>query len=307
MSCTRGRARPIPVHTASDGRLRLASSPHGLNGGLRQFRPRCRKWRSGCRKCRFAALRLPFFRSAASQLRQPPAVVTGRDPASGLGFRRFVVVRIGGDRNLSLKRPFPKQGGRGATLGPLVCLRSLAPPRSRGSLSSSHCRSALPPHGVGLSARPAPAGERAATRNERSASATPAALAEGSSKVMIGEEPVPGLPETRRPDECPFGDVEAVSAELVVSPVPAGGAQVRAGRGAGADGGGARARGRSGRARPGREPGRCGGAVQRVARGRGALPAAAGPWPADVLPGAGRNAAAGADGAGAAGVRRASG
>jgi hypothetical protein len=36
---------------------------------------------------------------------------------------------------------------------------------------------------------------------------------------MIGEELVPGLPATRRPDECPFGDVEAVSAELVVSPV----------------------------------------------------------------------------------------
>jgi hypothetical protein len=36
---------------------------------------------------------------------------------------------------------------------------------------------------------------------------------------MIGAELVPGLPETRRPDQCPLGDVEAVAAELVVSAV----------------------------------------------------------------------------------------
>src|SRR5688500_9600447 len=34
---------------------------------------------------------------------------------------------------------------------------------------------------------------------------------------MIGEELVPGLPETRRPDQRPLGDAEAVAAELVVS------------------------------------------------------------------------------------------
>jgi hypothetical protein len=33
---------------------------------------------------------------------------------------------------------------------------------------------------------------------------------------MIGEELVPGLPETRRADEGPFGDAVAVSVELVV-------------------------------------------------------------------------------------------
>jgi hypothetical protein len=34
---------------------------------------------------------------------------------------------------------------------------------------------------------------------------------------MIGEELLPGLAETRRPEERPLGDVEAVAAELVVS------------------------------------------------------------------------------------------
>jgi hypothetical protein len=37
--------------------------------------------------------------------------------------------------------------------------------------------------------------------------------------VMVGEELVPGLPETRRAEECPLGDAEAVSADLVVSAV----------------------------------------------------------------------------------------
>jgi hypothetical protein len=36
---------------------------------------------------------------------------------------------------------------------------------------------------------------------------------------MIGEQLVPGLPERRRPERCPFDDVEAVSAELVLSAV----------------------------------------------------------------------------------------
>jgi hypothetical protein len=36
---------------------------------------------------------------------------------------------------------------------------------------------------------------------------------------MIGEELVPSLPETRRPEARPLGDPEAVAAELVVSAV----------------------------------------------------------------------------------------
>jgi hypothetical protein len=36
---------------------------------------------------------------------------------------------------------------------------------------------------------------------------------------MIGEELVPGLPETRGPEERPSGDAEAVAADLVVSAV----------------------------------------------------------------------------------------
>jgi hypothetical protein len=136
--------------------------------------------------------------------------------------------------------------------------------------------------------------------------ATPAALAEGSAKVMIGEELVPSLPETCRPEERPLGDVEAVAAELVVSavrpwvvrkyeraegPAPAVVARVldvpvgELGRGA--------------------DPGdpvvlyseSLGDAARfRRLLGRGGR----------SLPGAGRDAAAGADGPGAAGVRRAS-
>jgi hypothetical protein len=38
---------------------------------------------------------------------------------------------------------------------------------------------------------------------------------------MIGEELVPGLPETRRPEERPLSNAEAVAAGLVVSAVRA--------------------------------------------------------------------------------------
>jgi hypothetical protein len=60
--------------------------------GLRQSGRDCRKSASGCRKCRFAALWLPFFRSAVSQLRQRPVVVSGRDPAWGPGVSNSLAV-----------------------------------------------------------------------------------------------------------------------------------------------------------------------------------------------------------------------
>jgi hypothetical protein len=122
------------------------------SGALRQFGPGCRKWRSGCRKCRFAPPLLPFFPSAVSQLRQPRAPGSDRDPAPGRGLRRFAVARIGGDGIVMLTGPFPRRRVAALRWRPLVCLRSLAPPRSRGSLSSSHRRSALQLRVLGLRA-----------------------------------------------------------------------------------------------------------------------------------------------------------
>jgi hypothetical protein len=123
-------------------------------GGLRQFGLGCRKWRSGCRKCRFAALRLPFFRSAVSQLRQLPGIVTDRDLALALGFRRFAVTRIRGDGIVSLKRPFPMEGGRGATLAAsrLLALACASPVQGFSLFDASPVWTAA--SRVGLAARP---------------------------------------------------------------------------------------------------------------------------------------------------------
>src|SRR5215217_9447798 len=123
---------------------------------------------------------------------------------------------------------------------------------------------------------------------------------------MIGEELVPGLPETRRADEGPCGDTVAVSVELVCAWGPAArGAHVRARRRAGAGSDGADRRGARRTAWLGCGARRSGRAVQRVAGGRAAFPAAADPGPAGPVSGAGGDAAARADGAGAARVRRA--
>lgn len=124
---------------------------------------------------------------------------------------------------------------------------------------------------------------------------------------MVGEELVPGLPETRRPEECPLSNAEAVAAGLVVSAVRA--LAVR--RYERAEGPAPAVVTRApevpaGELDRGAEPGAGWRRCTAVARGRRALPAAAGPRRAGGLSGAGRDAAAGAGGAGAAGVRRAS-
>jgi hypothetical protein len=95
----------------------------------RQFGRDCRKSASGCRKCRFEALWLPFFLSAVSQLRQRPVVVSDRDPASGLVFGRLRRRADRGDSLVSPSGPCRCIGGGDVTLASSpACARLRLPP-----------------------------------------------------------------------------------------------------------------------------------------------------------------------------------